>query len=336
MKEESSTVPGENLAAKLDWLRTNAQSNGDYIVDVSADESIGIQNLSYGDKSNITITLRGTDSTRTISLFEDFITVDLGVTLVLDNNITLRGSSNNTFPLIGVFGALIMNAGSAITDNVNNADTDDLTSGGGVAVWGTFIMNGGVISGNTAEAGGGVSVEKTGTFTMNDGIISGNTAKLGGGGVLVRDTGTFAMSGGTISGSTAKLGGGVFAGGTFAMSGGTISGNTATEGGGVFVGGTFTMSNGTISGNTAKESGGGMYLYKGIFTKTGGTITDYDSDTVNGNAVKDGSGAVRNDRGHAVFTRATMHTETTTGPGVNLSTGSDAGWDDSGSDGFFP
>jgi autotransporter-associated beta strand protein len=40
---------------------------------------------------------------------------------------------------------------------------------------GTFMMNGGEISGNTSSYGGGVYVND-GTFTMNGGEISGNTA----------------------------------------------------------------------------------------------------------------------------------------------------------------
>ena len=46
---------------------------------------------------------------------------------------------------------------------------------------GTFTMNGGVISGNTASAGGVYVVGSNSTFTMNGGEISGNTADLGGG-----------------------------------------------------------------------------------------------------------------------------------------------------------
>jgi hypothetical protein len=89
-------------------------------------------------------------------------------------------------------------------------------------------------------------VAETGTFTMQDGEISGNTA-VGGGGIAVGETGTFIMQGGKISANKAKGAGGgvaVFDSGTFAMQSGEISGNT-TEGAGGGVGvaetGTFTM-----------------------------------------------------------------------------------------------
>jgi hypothetical protein len=92
------------------------------------------------------------------------------------------------------------------------------------------------------------------------------------------------------------------------------------------------MNGGTISGNTsvsASQGGGGVSVrgYNdsnlGMFTKTGGTITGYDSDTVNGNVSRDSSGTVLNNRGHAVYAQRggtnIKRKETTAGPEVNLS-----------------
>jgi uncharacterized repeat protein (TIGR02543 family) len=221
-------------------------------------------------------------------------------------------------------------------------------SGGGVDVGGgTFTMSGGEISGNTASSsysssGGGVYVGN-GTFTMESGTISGNTASSGvdfssGGGVYVGG-GTFTMGGGEISGNTisssssSSYGGGVyFSGTTFTMEGGEISGNTASSGGGVYVGnGTFTMSDGEISGNTS-SSGGGVYIggemYSNgnnvsLFKKTGGTIYGYTAGDSRSNVVKNSSGIVQNDRGHAVYVSHSNSSyikrkETTAEPGNNL------------------
>ena len=107
------------LAAKLSWLQTNAQSNTNYTVEVTTDESIDPKTLSYSNRSTIGITLKGTDATRIISLSSSgaMFTVSSGVTLTLDNNITLQGRSNNTDSLVNVYGRLVMNAGSAITGN---------------------------------------------------------------------------------------------------------------------------------------------------------------------------------------------------------------------------
>jgi len=76
----------------------------------------------------------------------------------------------------------------------------------------TFIMSGGAkIKNNTSSSynGGGVHVtsagdNKTGSFMMNGGEISGNTAAgIGGGVYMTQDSGSttiFTMSGGTIYG----------------------------------------------------------------------------------------------------------------------------------------
>jgi hypothetical protein len=185
-------------------------------------------------------------------------------------------------------------------------------------------MSGGTISGNTASSSGG-GVYNNGTFTMNAGaIINGNTASGSGGGGGVCNYGTFTMNNGTISGNTASsfpiiksFGGGVYTNGTFTMGNGTISENTASVyratglggslyesfGGGVYAGNsTFTMSGGEISGNSTSSYGGGVYVLGSMFTKssTGGLITGYGNNTVNGNKVVT-NGVVQSGQGHAVY-----------------------------------
>jgi hypothetical protein len=59
--------------------------------------------------------------------------------------------------------------------------------------------------------------------------------------------------------------------------------------------------------------------YRGAFTKSGGTITGYANDIVNGNVVKNSSGVVQSNCAHAVYVDAGKFKETTAGPGVNLS-----------------
>jgi len=127
----------------------------------------------------------------------------------------------------------------------NTTQHDSLHGGGGVG--GGGVLNDGIftmqdnasVSGNTAINGGGVYVGERGTFTMQGGTISGNTARKGyqadsiilgsGGGVCVGG-GIFTMEGGTISGNTAQLsGGGVDVGGTFTKTGGTIHGDDTAQ-----------------------------------------------------------------------------------------------------------
>jgi len=284
-------VPGKTIVEKLNWVKSShKQSGGKYLFEVTADESINPIELSYGENPNITIIFRGVGANRTISLSSNGeIYIHKSVTLVLDNNITLVGRSSNDRPLVkaGYGGTLIMNSGSTITGN-----TSDFV--GGVIADGTFIMNGGTISGNKGRGvyvGGAYygTQYASGIFTMTGGTISGNgNTSWAGGGVFVSNSGTHE--------------GNYLPGGIFTMTGGTISGNTALDsGGGVYVNGAYTQD--------------GTYYAGGTFTKTGGTITGYASDTVNGNRAE-------SNNGHAVYASGnsvTKRRETTAGPEVNLS-----------------
>ncbi|MCL2080296.1 MAG: fibronectin type III domain-containing protein [Oscillospiraceae bacterium] len=103
-------------------------------------------------------------------------------------------------------GTLIMGDGITLTREEGYTGV-----GGGVylATEGTFIMNGGEISGNRYHFGGGVTLNAGGTkFEMNGGIISDNEAfsHVGGGGVYVCDSGEFYMNGGTITRNSAGKG----------------------------------------------------------------------------------------------------------------------------------
>lgn len=170
-------------------------------------------------------------------------------------------------------GTFVMNGGT-ITGN-----TASVHGGAIYAIYGTFTMNGGEITGNNAgDKGAGVCVAGGGTvFTLNDGTISGNTASGNGGGVYVDDT--FVMKGGSITGniSNGANGGGVYVNKIFTMENGTISGNKAKNGGGVYVDGSdrsFTMTGGTVSGNTAITYTGGVLVSGGAtFTMSGGSIS---------------------------------------------------------------
>jgi hypothetical protein len=242
----------------MNWLQKNAKSGNTYILEASANGSLAPQKLSYSGVNNITIILRGDDKNRIIRLSSNGAMFDIfsGVSLVLENNITLQGRRRNNDSLVRVRG-------------------------------GTFVMNSGTtITGNTnINYGGGVYVISNGNFTMNGGIISGNKA-IDGGGVAVYSEGA------------------------------------------------FTMNGGTISGNTASSLGGGVSVVLGTLIKNGGTITGYASDPAEGNVVKSGSGAILDNKGHAITARSfdssytpimEKNKETTAGPGVNLSYSSDEG-----------
>jgi uncharacterized repeat protein (TIGR02543 family) len=104
-------------------------------------------------------------------------------------------------------------------------------------------------------------------------------------------------------------------GGKLIMNAGSeISGNTTSSylyGGGVYVdGGIFTMSGGTISNNTASDWGGGVYVSNGTFTMSGGTI--------NGNTATYSGGGVEVYNGTFTMSGGTIsgNTATSSGGGV--------------------
>ena len=271
-------VQGETLAEQLQWLKSNAESNNDYILKVSNDESLEAQNLYYSGKNNISIQLIGIGGVKTIQVngSVSLFTIRNGVTLIIDENISLRQGSNNLVEVNG--GNLILNQGAKIYSSSK--------SGIGVYVnGGTFTMNGGEITNRRF----GVYVD-SGTFTMNGGEIYDNTVS---------------------SSSSSGGGGGVYvSNGTFTMTGGEIYDNTVSS----------------SSPLLTYNSGGGVCVSGNIssFEKTGGIITGYSSDTVNGNMVQDENGNVLdNGRGHAVYvyhndSSFIRHKETTAGQGDNL------------------
>ena len=216
------------------------------------------------------------------------------------SNVTIDGKNlSAAAPLIQVSdgGSLTLEEGAVLKNNANCAG--GIARGGAIYAAGletTVHMNGGTIESCSAVCGGGIFLRNA-AFIMDGGVISGNTTsdvqdqRGTGGGVCIAYNGTMKMTGGTISGNTARNGGGVSAGVdqtdvlketekhlAFTMTGGTISGNKATKegnmaqdvnGGGLYVAcrNVAEIDAGTISGNRVDNSmgfaGGGIYVNGG-------------------------------------------------------------------------
>jgi hypothetical protein len=164
-----------------------------------------------------------------------------------------RNDSANSYGSgVYVAGTFTMEGGEISDNTVYGSGYNNKIYGGGVYVAynGNFTMSSGEISSNRISSsdinfsyGGGVYV--AGTFTMEDGKISGNTASGSGtsygGGVYV--AGTFTMIGGEISGNTVSTSAGY---------------NPNSYGGGVYVAGgngiNFTKIGGTIYGYSTSDS----------------------------------------------------------------------------------
>jgi hypothetical protein len=285
---------GDNIVVKaLAYLRKQTLSvttNYTIVVDGDSEDYKMLDNsYTQQDPPNITtanavITLTGKVPTEIRpGSYGSIFCISAG-TLILDNNITLKGGASAVY-LDGPSASLTMKAGAKISGS---------SSGGVRIAAGSFAMEGGEISGNTTSGGGGGVYVTGGSFTMTDGKISGTRADYGGG-----VYGAFTMNGGEISGNTATSvadgGGGVYVtGGSFTMNAGEISSNSGTYSGGVFVNdhSSFVMEGGKISGNSgnglyvafhssftmktgAKISGGdiGVYIYDSSFAMEGGEIS---------------------------------------------------------------
>jgi len=329
------------LAARLEWLRNNTQDGGTYTIDISVYGAVNLLSPLEAElpsgRNNLTIILMGsTPSTIGLSDYGSLFWVDYGVTLVLDNNVTLQGRNDNIGAMVRVYsgGTLEMNAGSVITGNVNTTDSV-IDTGGGVSNRGTFYMRGGRISNNSSAHGGGVVNVDGGLFYMYAGTISNNTATSNAGGVAVwfgnpelDRSSTFNMHGGSISGNTAQFGGGVLAahGGTFVMHDGDIFENEATgqdnsNGGGVYVigvifgtgsgTGTFDMRGGRIFNNAATQAGGGVVNW------TGGRFRMFDGEIFD-NEARFGGGVSNFGAGWFTMTGGEIFGNTATqGGGIN-------------------
>jgi len=97
------------------------------MLEVRNDETIAPHRFEFSGAINITIVLRGIDENRTIRLGSNgtMFTVRPDVTLILGNNITLQGHSQNNAPLVLIYGGILrMNVGVVII-----GFTNDLTYG---------------------------------------------------------------------------------------------------------------------------------------------------------------------------------------------------------------
>ena len=271
------------VTQQLTALRAISPAPATYSLILADDtEALTAQTLTFATPIEITLSgIQGSYLTLTPNNASMF-TINNNVTLVLEN-IELRGkSSNQNAPLVNIApgGALIMNNGSSIKNNISTGAT-----GGGVRTQysttvgdGYLVMNeGSTISGNRATQGGGV--HNSGVIAMIGGAITGNsvtgtgTSGRGGG---VYNAGELYISGGSIDTNTAStLGGGVYNAWYIGLGGGKISNNTASQhGGGIYsIDNQVEILGGEISGNTATQNGGGVALYGGTMYMEDGKIS---------------------------------------------------------------
>ena len=102
LKNRKGRSNAETLYDQLAWLREHAQSGCGILLKHTPMKALPIQAALPTDRTNLTIILRGVGEERIINHFTSHPQASLfmgtGVTLVLDENITLMGSPNLFFP----------------------------------------------------------------------------------------------------------------------------------------------------------------------------------------------------------------------------------------------
>jgi len=176
-----TTVAANNVEAAVAYVNVPANA-GAYtlLVNLATPINTGPQTISA---ANTKLTMQGLGSSETTIQLSGagplFIINNATANLTLGENITLNGILAGASALARVTnGTLVMEDGSKITGHTNTSG-----NGGGVYVEGngTFNMEGGTVSGNSAGTGGGVYVAG-GTF------IVGGTANVSGNIVSPADT----------------------------------------------------------------------------------------------------------------------------------------------------
>mgnify|MGYP003204925694 CR=1 FL=1 len=189
-----------------------------------------------------------------------------GVEITMEDGAVIRNNTNRNYELGG---GILLGNGSIFTMNGGEISGNTANGGGGVAIIGsTMVMNGGKISNNS-------TYKTTGQGSYGAGVYVADYANASGGDILFKPKpASFEMNGGKITGNKAlDYGGGIL---TFPqqskkitinIKNGEISENQVTEGSGGAIAAFFgvtelNVNGGTLTKNSAKNYGGGVFLYQ--------------------------------------------------------------------------
>ena len=202
-----------------------------------------------------------------------------GVEITMEDGAVIRNNTNRNYELGG---GILLGNGSIFTMNGGEISGNTANGGGGVAIIGsTMVMNGGKISNNS-------TYKTTGQGSYGAGVYVADYANASGGDILFKPKpASFEMNGGKITGNKAlDYGGGIL---TFPqqskkitinIKNGEISENQVTEGSGGAIAAFFgvtelNINGGILTKNSAKNYGGGVFLYDATnVTISGGTISE--------------------------------------------------------------
>jgi predicted outer membrane repeat protein len=281
----TTTITGSTLCGDSAFEGGGIRNTGTLTVSdctLSGNNGDGIFNLFGG-----TLAVTGskfTGNTATPGNSGGGIENDEGKLTVADSTFCGNSASDSPFSSFHVVGGAIDNFGATATVTDCTLSNNSASFGGGISSFGTLVVRGSTLCGNSAvDSGGGIDVE-FGTATLQLCTLSGNSAGATGGG-LFNPGNTVTVTDSTLSGNFALSGGGIWNGisATLGVRGSTFSGNTASDsGGGIYNLSTATVQGSTLSGNTAGADGGGL------FNGASATLAVRDS-TVLGNTAPSGA-----------------------------------------------
>lgn len=230
-------------------------------------------------------------------------TVSSSLTTEIATTLTIEGETGNATDSLSANGSgTVLTVGTAVPVTIKNLKITggNAENGGGISVASgatLTVFENAEITSNTAKDGGGIN--NAGTLYLGGGVISKNIATNCGGGVY--NTGTMFMYGSAVIGDSSKetaavnsesgysnkateSGGGIYSTGNLylgfsaADTEATLTGgvyyNYAKNSGGIYHIGTtsskeFKLNSGSVLYNAER----GMYVGKGKFTMTGGTVS---------------------------------------------------------------
>ena len=209
----------------------------------------------------------GNDVARPLNIVEGDVTI---------TNLTLKNGSADEISCGGGFdgqcgggmhigpNATVTLTHSAVLSNTVAVSRPGSGIGGGIANYGTLILDSTIIDGNQVTTiygpsglGGGIS--NFGSLTITKSMVLGNTANEGGG---IFNNDTLFLSQSTLATNDAGLGGGIMNYGEMNIANSTFSHNSADgEGGGIRNAGPLTMINSTLTGNSSGAAGGALMTF---------------------------------------------------------------------------
>ena len=226
-----------------------------------------------------------------------FLTEDLTEGLTITGNVELCLNGHSVTAESG--SVITVESGATLTLHDCHA-SGAITGGTGTQVGGTLCgggiylkseatlnMDGGLVTGNTADRGAGIYLAEKAILSLGGSAkVTDNTASLGGGVYLTNKAEASLANAAAITDNSAQNGAGAYVhNAILELSSGEIARNTATEnGGGVYNDNAIVIiAGGKINGNTAKN-GGGVYMNNASLTMLGGAI-DYNGASEKGAGV---------------------------------------------------